>query len=319
MPADVLVTDPKVELAGRPVAQRNEPDCVEDTGQSKQAQSSKRNQSKRMTATASTIRGVNTSITGAGPAGGRIGTVGGFLRRDAFQGRKLRLLAYAALLVAGIYAAAAQERPAARPNAPMAFHIPSQPLATALQVYGQTTGIQLLYESSSAIGRTSVAVEGVFAPDAALAVLLTGTDLRVRYIRPDAITLALPDAETVASAAPSGPLDGADLSLGTLRVHGSSDNNEIARLNEYSRGVQVDIQNALRKNARTRDGSYRAVLDLWINPSHMIERTELFRSTGDPERDAAIATTLRGVTISRPAPASAPQPVRVGIIVQSLQ
>jgi hypothetical protein len=83
--------------------------------------------------------------------------------------------------------------------------------------------------------------------------------------------------------------------------------------------VQMDIQNALRKNAKTRDGSYRAVLDLWIDPSRTIERTELFRSTGDRARDAAIATTLRGVTISRPAPASVPRPVRVGIIVQSLQ
>jgi hypothetical protein len=272
-----------------------------------------------MTAIASTIAPAKISITGTPPARGRIGTPGRFPWRDNVQGRKLPLLAYAALLVAGICAAAAQEGPVARPNEPMAFHIPSQPLAAALQAYGQRTGIQVLYESNSAIGRTSVAVEGVFAPDAALGVLLTGTDLRVRYIRPDAITLALPDAESVASAPPSSLLGGADLSLGTLRVHRSRDSDEIARLGEYSERVQMDIQNALRKNARTRDGSYHAVLDLWIDPSRTIERTELFRSTGDRERDAAIATTLRGVTISRPAPANAPQPVRVGIIVKSLQ
>src|SRR5438552_18981355 len=43
------------------------------------------------------------------------------------------LLTYAALLAGGIYAAIAQETPVVRPNEAMTFHIPSQPLATALQ------------------------------------------------------------------------------------------------------------------------------------------------------------------------------------------
>ena len=275
--------------------------------------------SKLMTAIASTIANARSWITPAHPACGRIGTVGRFPWRDNFQGRKRRLLAYVALLVAGIYTAAAEEGQVTRPNEPMAFHIPSQPLATALQAYGQRTGVQVLYESNSAIGRTSAAVEGYFAPDAALSVLLTGTDLSVRYTRPDAITLALPYTESVAPPPSSSLLGGADLSLGTLRVRESRDGDETARLNEYSERVQLDIQNALRKNAKTRDGSYRAVLDLWIDPARTIERTELFRSTGDHERDEAIATTLRGVMIGRPAPANAPRPVRVSIVVKSLQ
>jgi hypothetical protein len=268
---------------------------------------------------ASTITHPRTSVTEAGPAGGGIGTGGRSPCRDHFQGRKLPLLAYAALLLAGIYSAAAEEGQVARSNAPMAFHIPSQPLATALQAYGQRTGVQVLYESNSAIGRTSSAVEGNFVPEAALGLLLAGTDLRVSYTRADAITLAPPYAEGVAPAASSSPLGGSDLSLGTLRVRGSKDGDESARLSEYNERVQLDIQNALRKNVKTRDGSYRAVLDLWIDPARTIERTELFRSSGDRERDAAIATTLRGVTISRPAPANVQQPVRVSIVVQSLQ
>jgi hypothetical protein len=266
-----------------------------------------------MSATASTDTGAKNSIA-AHSAGGRFGTAGNG------QGRKFRLLAYAVLLVTGICAAAgAEEGQVARSNQPMEFHIPSQPLATALQAYGQSTGIQVLYESNSAIGRTSAAVEGNFTPDAALGILLAGTDLKVRYTRPDAITLALPPAQNVVSAPLSSPLIGTDLYLGTLRVRESSDSDETARLKEYSERVQMDIQYALRKNAKTRDGSYRAVLDLWIDPTHTIERTELFRSTGDPERDAAIATTLRGVTIGRPAPPNAPRPVRVSIVVKSLQ
>lgn len=225
--------------------------------------------------------------------------------------------AYLVMLIVGIFAAGATEDQGARPGGPIAFHIPAQSLAGALQAYGQTTGIQVLYESNSAVGLTSVAVEGMFAADAALRLLLKGTELRVRYIRPDAITLAPRSGEGVDRVSPAVPLATSDLSLGTLRVRGS--NGSDSRLQDYSQGVQMDIQNALRKNPRTRDGNYRAVLDLWIDPARMIERTELFRSTGDRERDAAVAATLRGVTISRPAPANTPQPVRIGIIVNSLQ
>jgi hypothetical protein len=268
--------------------------------------------------------------TGAGPrpGGRRVGAIrrlGWRLARDGWtsassddgKSRKLLLVAYAALLIAGAYAADADDRPVFRPDELIAFHIPPQSLAGALQAYGQATGIQVLYESNSAVGRTSVAVEGKFTADAALNLLLKGTELRVRYIRSDAITLAPPSAESVNRAPPAIPLAASDLSLGTLRVRGSSGND--ARLQDYSQGVQMDIQNALRKNPRTRDGNYRAVLDLWIDPARTIERTELFRSTGDRERDAAVAATLRGVTISRPAPANTPQPVRVVIVVNSLQ
>jgi TonB C terminal len=238
---------------------------------------------------------------------------------SSFDGRsrKLPLVAYLALLVAGMLAAHAEDGRVARPSEPIEFNIPAQSLANALQDYGQTTGIQVLYESNSAVSRMSAAVQGKFAPDTALNLLLTGTGLKVRYIRPDAITLALPDADgpgVPSSTAPSA--SSSELSLGTLRVHRSGD--DATRLRDYSQSVQMDIQNALRKNAKTRDGSYRAVLDLWIDPASTIERTELFRSTGDRDRDAAVTTTLRGVTISRPTPVNTPQPIRVVIVVRSL-
>ena len=226
-------------------------------------------------------------------------------------------LSCAALLIIGVLAAGAAEDQGARPSGPILFRIPAQTLAGALQAYGQATGIQVLYESNSAVGRTSGAVEGTFAADTALNLLLKGTDLRVRYIRPDAITLAPPSMEGVSRAPPAVQPAASDLSLGTLRVRGSGGSD--GRLQDFSQGVQMDIQNALRKNPRTRDGSYRVVLDLWIDAARTIERTELYRSTGDRDRDAAVAATLRGVTISRPAPANVPQPVRVGIVVNALQ
>jgi hypothetical protein len=226
-------------------------------------------------------------------------------------------VAYAALLTAGIYTAEAEDRQVARAGELIAFDIPRQSLAGALQAYGQATGIQVLYESNSAVGRASAAVEGKFTADAALSLLLKETELKVRYIRPDAITLALPSAEGVNYAPPATPPASSSLSLGTLRVRGTND--DTAGLQDFSQRLQMDIQNALRKNPKTRDGSYRAVLDLWIDPARMIERTELLRSTGDRDRDAAVAAALRGVTVSRPTPANTPQPVRVVIVVKSLQ
>jgi hypothetical protein len=237
--------------------------------------------------------------------------------RNYCRNRPLLTMAYATLMIAGICAAGAEERQVATAIGPIGFHIPAQPLANALQAYGQRTGVQVLYESNSAVGRTSGAVEGNFTPDAALNLLLTGTDLRVRYLRADAITLAPPSVD--GDRPPSAPFATADLSLGTLRTRGSSDSDGAARLHDYSESVQADIQEALRKNAKTRAGNYRAVLDIWIDPSRTIQRTELFRSTGDHERDTAVTTVLSGLTISRPAPANMPQPVRVVVLVKSLQ
>jgi secretin/TonB-like protein len=221
------------------------------------------------------------------------------------------------LVIAGICAAFAEERRAVTASEPIGFHIPSQSLAEALQAYGQRTGVQVLYESNSASGRRSAAVEGNFTAEQALNLLLAGTDLKVQYTRPDAITLALRSATT--DRPPVSPLGSVDLSLGTLRVRASGDGDDVGRLHDYTAGLQIDIQKALQKNVRTRGGNYRAVLDLWIDRSRTVQRTEVFKSTGDVERDTAVASVLHGLTITRQAPANTPQPVRIVIVVKPLQ
>lgn len=226
------------------------------------------------------------------------------------SGRRCLAVVCAAVAIDGMCVAGAEERP-------IAFHIPAQPLASALQVYGERAGVQVLYESNSATGRRSAAVEGDFTPEDALNRLLNGTGLKVQYIRPDAITLALPSAAD--GTPPANPLVTADLSLGTLRVRAPGDGDETGRLHDYSESVQLDIQKALKRNAKTRVGSYRAILDLWIDPSRTVQRTELLRSTGDLDRDTAVAAAIRGLTISRPAPTNTPQPVRVVIVAKPLQ
>jgi hypothetical protein len=201
------------------------------------------------------------------------------------------------------------------------FDIPAQPLDTALQTYGNQAGVQVLYESELASGRHSTVVRGEFTPAAALDLLLTGTDFVVREVRPSAITLALPAAVRQSDDPPASPLQQqrADLSLGEIRVRDPAKGGEGSAFQDYNAAVQADIQSALRKNAKTRSGSYHAVLDLWIDPSRTIQRTTLRQSSGDIARDGAIAEILQGLTINREPPPHMPQPVRIDIAVREVK
>lgn len=111
-------------------------------------------------------------------------------------------------------------------------------------------------------------------------------------------------------AMPINPLAGADLQLEMLHVSGG-ERTDGALLREFSEAAQADIEAALRKNARTRTGNYRAHVRLWVDPSRTVRKVELAQSTGDAERDARITDILQGLVLRRTPPANAPQPVRV--------
>ncbi|HLH10685.1 MAG TPA: STN domain-containing protein [Methylovirgula sp.] len=200
----------------------------------------------------------------------------------------------------------------------MTFDIPAQPLAAALQSYGEKTGLQVLYESRSALGRMSTKVEGMFSRDAALALLLKGTGLQVRYTSENAITLALPSERKAGVGSPQA-LPAPNLILGTMPVRDEAEPEDASQLRDYSASIQLDIRSALQRNALTRAGSYHFIARLWIDPSRAVQRAELSLPTGDEARDAAIVTTLQGLVMSRTAPENTPQPVRIAVTVRSLQ
>jgi hypothetical protein len=199
----------------------------------------------------------------------------------------------------------------------LTFHIPSQPLLSALQFYSHVTGVQVLYESSSAEGRRSVSVDGAYTRDAALRLLLSDSDLIIHYTRTDAITLAPASAQN-SDVPPVGALRTADLVLETVHVQAPAEHDDLTRLRDYSRALEADIQQALKRNPRTKLGNYNVGIRLWIDQSRTITRAELFRSSGDNERDAAIAGTLDGLVIREASPANTPQPVALMISVRSL-
>lgn len=203
------------------------------------------------------------------------------------------------------------------PLAPVKFDIPMQSLVDALQVYSKQSGVQIMFETASAAGYRSAQVKGEFMPEVALRTLLADTDLRIRYSRTSAVTLA-PASAPNPDEPPAHPLVAADLALDTLRVSGTVEPSDRGRLGEYIGVVQADIQNALKKVAKTRRGDYRVAVKLWVDPSRTVQRAELDGSTGDRDRDSLIASALQGLVLSQQAPANTPQPIRFMIAIRAL-
>lgn len=205
-------------------------------------------------------------------------------------------------------------------SATLNFSIPEQPLASALQAYSATSGVAVLYASGMETDLRSAALNGEFTREEALRKLLGASGLVPRYARSDAIALINPSAPVLnPEQPPASPLDKPDMALDMLHVPGATNTApDRGALTEYIEAIQKDLQVALKKSGSTRDGNYRVGVDLWVDPAKTIRRTEVFRSTGNPDRDAAVATVLQGMVLRQPAPARTPQPVRVMIVVRSM-
>jgi len=217
----------------------------------------------------------------------------------------------------GVFAEAAQ---AGQPGS-ITFDIPAQPLAAALEAYSVATGIQVLYDSRLAAGRRSTPVEGSLTDEAALRALLEGSELIVRYTDTNDVVLLPLGGEDPALAGPPPGVAGTVLALDTLHVGGpavigASSGNQVD-FSLYTDIVKADIQNALYRNADTRDGNYRIGIRLWVNPAGTVLRSEVFRSTGSRERDVSVVHALRGMAIRQAPPANMPQPISLVIVAHA--
>jgi Secretin and TonB N terminus short domain/TonB C terminal len=232
--------------------------------------------------------------------------------------RCLIVACWLAAFAVAVPAWASDEKPAAAGEGrQLAFAILPQPLDLALDAYSATTHVHILYDSSLASGRMSDGVTGKFTPEAALQTLLKGTGLAVRYTTSKDIVL-MPQAPEDAPPGPAAAaVEGTLLSLDTLQVEGGSEIGGGADYRLYAGIVQADIQAALHQDSRTRSGSYSIGVKLWVDHSGAILRSEIFRSSGDTERDTLISYALRSVTISKAPPPNMPQPVSVMIVARS--
>lgn len=164
--------------------------------------------------------------------------------------------------------------------------LPAQSLVPALEAFSRATGMAVLVDRELTHGRRSIGVHGHYSAQQALGLLLTGSGLMARYARSDAFTLQLPEV--------SQPLAG----------RGVSPRNA-ARLNRsYATALQQAVEASLCRSPLTRPGSFRALVQVWVNRDGWIEHSRLVSSTGDAQRDEALVHSLGSTRIERPAPSS---------------
>lgn len=173
----------------------------------------------------------------------------------------------------------------------LSLNLPAQDLEHALQAYSRATGMAVLVDRELTRGRRSIGVRGRFKAQEALAMLLTGSGLMARYARSDAFTLQTPQV----SQPP--PTKGA-AARSAARIN-----------NSYATALQQAIETSLCRSPLTRPGSFRALVQVWVNPDGVIEHSRLVSSTGDEQRDEALVRSLSAARVQRPAPSSLRQPV----------
>ena len=171
------------------------------------------------------------------------------------------------------------------------LNLPAQDLEHALQAYSRATGMAVLVDRELTRGRRSISVRGRFTAQEALAMLLTGSGLMARYARDDAFTLQLP----AVSQPPA--------------TRGAAARNAARINNSYATALQQAIETSLCRSPLTRPGSFRALVQVWVNPQGLIEHSRLVSSTGDEQRDEALVRNLGTTWVERPAPSSLRQPV----------
>lgn len=166
------------------------------------------------------------------------------------------------------------------------FSISPQPLASALNRYGDATGNEALYEGGLMEGRISGDVQGSMTPTEALRRLLTGTGLFARFVAEGTFVLAL---------APQLPPTEATL---------------LARRRYYAL-VQEGVLHALCRLREVRPGTYRLITTFWIAPNGAVADVLRVGTSGSASADELIDKTLRELKFREPPPADFSQPVRL--------
>jgi hypothetical protein len=168
---------------------------------------------------------------------------------------------------------------------PVFYDIPAQPLASALDAYALTSGMQVLYETEMVTGRRSSQTKGRFDSDTALQNILTGSGLIARRTDVDAFIIIEAPADQVRAWVPAAGSD-----------------------TRFMGALQKSVLDALCRNFQARPGDYRIALELWIASTGIIQSGALIGSTGADLRDRAVISALQGLPVGVTPPAKLPQP-----------
>jgi hypothetical protein len=181
------------------------------------------------------------------------------------------------------------------------FDIPAETLTDALGAYSADTGEQVLVDDDLIAPFKSTSINGLFTREDALDTLLKGTGLTARLIGQDAVTL---EPDRTATAPPP-----TDNSVSPQEAQG-----EPPGFNQYSAAIQATVMFALCGSVGTRPGSYRLLIQLWIDRHGNITHSRLLNSTGSRVRDAALTRLFGNLSVGITPPAGLPQPVTLLIL-----
>jgi hypothetical protein len=203
-------------------------------------------------------------------------------------GRRLRIALRAILIGLLVCLAASRESLADTNNVRIWLDIPAQPLADALVTFSATTGLEVFYDGALSVGRRSSAVTGELVPLEGLRLLLRGTSY-------------------VAHATD----DSRGMTISVAPERAASDT--MRRYEPYFAILQAGLSEALCGLDEQSAVHHRIVLNLWLESSGRISRSDVFGLAEHPERRDAISNALRRVRIQQPVPLGLPQPVTMAI------
>lgn len=180
------------------------------------------------------------------------------------------------------------------------FDIPAQALPQALLAYSRASGVQVLFDSKRASGLRSAAVKGRMSGGQALRMLLRGTGFGIRYASSSSVTLVTAGMASDEARLELNPLvvKAAPLHVGGRPAYA-----------DYADNVLGNLRRALQTGELAARGRYEITVKIWLDSSGRIARSEVQKSTGDPELDALVLRQLATV-VTLPPPENLPQPLR---------
>lgn len=218
-----------------------------------------------------------------------------FFERIARILAALRTAARVGALVVASGIALAGSAEAQTAGTSLEFDIPPQSLTTAINLYGDVTGREALYDASLAAGRVSGGVYGRLTPNEALERLLSGTGLIARFMGESSFVL-LPNPTVSRPSAPQAS------SSAHRRYYGL---------------LQENLLDTLCRSAGAHPGRYRIAVIMWIGSTGAVEKSRRLGSVGAPDVDRQIDSALHRVRISEPPPAGFAQPVLILLVPQA--
>lgn len=165
------------------------------------------------------------------------------------------------------------------------FDIPAQSLAKALRAYSEMTGVEVFYDGTLAIGRSSSAVKGRLTATRGLDVLLEDSGYVARSTEISNTVTIIP--------APS-----------TAALHQSFE-----RFQPYFAMLQDRLSNLLCRMEDAHPASEKVTLRFWLSRSGVVLHTQLLQPRDDDSWRRTYATRASGLDIGMAPPVGLPQPL----------